>query len=142
MAQQVDVSLEELRTEAERPQARVRLVYALVGAGLTSAMAALVVGIVLGVISGDYWSAAKASRDGAAAGSDLLAQIGSVSAVSTWLEPFKFVGVALFFSGIVTALASIVPRIRLRAAALATVLPIATQRKTGSQVRAPSISGG
>ncbi len=132
MAQQVDFSLEELRTEAERPHARVRLVYALLGAGLTSAMAALVVGIALGVISGDYWSAAKASRDGAAAGSDLLAEIGSVSAVSAWLAPFLFVGVALFFSAIVTALASIVPRIGLRAAALATVLPIATQHKAGS----------
>ena len=132
MAQQVNVSLEELRTEAERPHARVSLVYALLGAGLTSAMAALVVGIVLAVISGDYWSTAKASRDGAAVGSDLLAQIGSVSAVSIWLEPFKFVGVALFFSAIVTALASIVPRIGLRAAALATVLPMATQRKAGS----------
>ena len=132
MAQQVDVSLEELRTEAERPQARVRLVYALLGAGLTIEMTALVVGIALGGISADYWSTAKLARDGAAVGSELLAQIGSVSAVSTWLEPFKFVGVALFFSGIVTALASIVPRVRLRAAALATVLPIATQRKSGS----------
>ena len=132
MAHQVDFSLEELRTEAERPHARVRLVYALLGAGLTSAMAALVVGIALGVISGDYWSAAKASRDGAAAGSELLAEIGSVSAVSAWLAPFLFVGVALFFSAIVTALASIVPRIGLRAAALATVLPIATQHKAGS----------
>lgn len=132
MAQELNVSLEELRAEAERPHAGVSLVYALVGAGLTSAMAALVVGIALGVISGDYWSAAKASRDGAAAGSDLLAQIGSVSAVSAWLAPFQFVGVALFFSAIVTALASIVPRIRLRAAALATVLPIATQHKAGS----------
>ena len=45
MAQQVDVSLEELRTEAERPHARVSIAYALVGAGLTSATAALVVGI-------------------------------------------------------------------------------------------------
>ena len=132
MAQQVNVSLEELRTEAQRPHARVRLVYALLGAGLTTAMTALVVGIVLGVVSGDYWSAAKASRDGAAAGSDLLAQVGSFSAVSAWLAPFQFVGVALFFASIVTALASIVPRIRLRAAALATVLPIAAQRKTGS----------
>ena len=132
MAQQVDFSLEELRSEAERPHARVRLVYALLGAGLTSAMAALVVGIALGVISGDYWSAAKASRDGAAAGSELLAEIGSVSAVSAWLAPFLFVGVALFFSAIITALASIVPRIGLRAAALATVLPIATQHKAGS----------
>ena len=132
MAHQVDFSLEELRTEAERPHARVRLVYALLGAGLTSAIAALVVGIALGVISGDYWSAAKASRDGAAAGSELLAEIGSVSAVSAWLAPFLFVGVALFFSAIVTALASIVPRIGLRAAALATVLPIATQHKAGS----------
>ena len=132
MAQQVDVSLEELRTEAERPHARVRLVYALVGAGLAIAMAALVVGIALGVVSGDYWSTAKPARDGAAAGSDLLAQIGSISAVSTWLAPLQFVGVAAFFAGIVTALASVVPRIGLRAAALATVLPIATQRKAGS----------
>ena len=132
MAQQLDVSLDELRTEGETPHERVRLVYALVGAGLMITMTALVVGIALGVISGDYWSAKKASRDGAAAGSNLLAQIGSLGAVSTWLEPFKFFGVALFFAGIVTALASIVPRIRLRAAALATVLPIATQRKAGS----------
>ena len=132
MAQQLNVHLDELRTEAERPHARVRLVYALVGTGLMIEMAALVTGIALGVIAGDYWSATKVARDGAAAGSDLLAQIGSLSAVSTWLEPFKFVGVALFFAGIVTALASIVPRIRLRAAALATVLPIATQRKSGS----------
>ena len=132
MAQQVDVSLEELRTEAERPHARVRLVYALLGAGLMIEMAALAVGIALGGLSGEYWGTAKLARDSAAAGSDLLAQIGSVSAVSMWLEPFKFVGVALFFAGIVTALASIVPRIRLRAAALATVLPIATQHKAGS----------
>lgn len=132
MAQQVEVSLEELRTEAERPHARVRLVYALLGAGLVIEMTALVVGIALGGISGDYWSTAKVARDGAAAGSEVLAQIGSVSAVSMWLEPFKFVGVATFFLGIVTALASIVPRISLRAAALATVLPIATHDKAGS----------
>ena len=132
MAQQLNVSLDELHTRAERPHARVRLVYALVGAGLVIVMTALVVSIALGVISGDYWGTAKASRDSAAAGSDLLAQIGSLNAVSTWLEPFRFAGVALFFAGIVTALASIVPRIGLRAAALATVLPIATQRKAGS----------
>ena len=82
MAQQVEVSLEELRTEAERPHARVRLVYALIGAGLMIEMTALVVGVALGVISADYWSATKLARDGAAAGSELLAQIGSVTAVS------------------------------------------------------------
>lgn len=132
MAQELNISLDELRTEADKPQARVRLVYALIGAGLMIEMAVLVIGVALGVVSGEYWSATKAARDSAAAGSGLLAQIGSVSAVSTWLEPFKFVGIALFFTGIVTALFSIVPRIRLRAAALATVLPIATQPKTGS----------
>ena len=124
MAQNVDVGLDELRAEADSPHRRVGLVYALIGTALMIEMAALVVGGVLGVISGEYWSATKAARDSAAAGTDLLAQIGRVSAVSIWLEPFRFVGVALFFTGIITALYSIVPRIRLRAAALATVLPL------------------
>ena len=78
-------------------------------------LAALVVGIVLGGISSDYWSAAKASRDGAAAGSDLLADTGLVHAVKAWLTPMEFLGMAFLFSAITLALATIVTALRFQA---------------------------
>jgi hypothetical protein len=46
--------------------------------------------------------------DAAATGSALLNQLASVHANETWLEAFKFVGVAFFFLAIVNGLASIV----------------------------------
>ncbi|MCH7608362.1 MAG: hypothetical protein IIC94_07340, partial [Chloroflexi bacterium] len=46
------------------------------------------------------------------AGSELLRQLGTVNAVATWLAPFKFVGMALLFSGIAVALLTIVRVLR------------------------------
>ena len=91
-------------------------------------MAVLGVGAWLGVSAAEYWGTAKATRDSAAAGTGLLAQGGSIAAVSTLLEPLKFVGLALFFARIGVVLSAIVPRIRLRAYAMATVLPLLRER--------------
>ena len=42
----------------------------------------------------------------AEAGSALLADLGTISAIKLWLEPLKFVGIAMLLSGIGLALAS------------------------------------
>jgi len=44
----------------------------------------------------------------AEAGSALLADLGTISAIKLWLEPLKFVGIAMLLSGIGLALATIV----------------------------------
>ncbi len=94
-------------------------------------MAVLGIGAFLGLSAGDFWGSTKAARDSAAAGSTLLVTGGRVAAVSAWLEPFKFVGLALFFAGIGVALSAIIPRIELRAQAMATVIPLLKQRTQG-----------
>ena len=122
----MQVTLDELKAEASQPQARLRLVYSLVLSAMMIEVAALAIGSVLGMSAGEYWSFTKIVRDGAAAGSGELSQIWTITAVSTWLEPFRFVGVALFFAGIAAALWAVVPRIQLRANALAMVIPAVT----------------
>ena len=122
------MSIEEIKDLESRPQRRVTLIYALIISGLMIEMAVLAVGSYLGVQAGEFWGTTKASRDSALAGSGLLAQGGRIAAVTTWLTPFSFVGIALFFAGIGVALSAIIPRIRLRAYAMATLIPQIKQR--------------
>lgn len=87
-------------------------------------MVALTVGIALGVSTGDYFSETKASRDAATAGSGLLSQIGTISAVKGWLVPLQFLGVATLFAGIAVSLATIIKNLQLRGEAFAASLPV------------------
>lgn len=125
------MSVEEIKQLATTTQKRIGLVYALILAGLMIEMVVLAVGAFLGLSAGDFWGSTKAVRDSATAGSTLLATGGRVAAVSAWLEPFKFVGLALLFSGIGLALSAIIPRIQLRAQTMATVIPQIKQRAQG-----------
>lgn len=52
----------------------------------------------------------------------LLADLGTINAVKLWLEPFKFVGMALLLMGIGLALATIVRVLRWQSARLWDVL--------------------
>ena len=125
------MNVEEIKGRARTSQKRIQLVYGLILAGLMVEMAALGIGAYLGISAGEYWGSTKAARDSAAAGSTLLAQGGTTAAVSTWLEPFKFAGLALFFTGIAVALSAIIPRIQLRAQAMAIVIPQLKERSQG-----------
>ena len=42
----------------------------------------------------------------------MLADLGTINAITLWLAPFKFVGMALLFTGIGLALATIVRVLR------------------------------
>lgn len=60
--------------------------------------------------------------DAAPAGSALLNGLASVHASETWLEAFKFVGVALFFLAIVNGLATIIFALKYQQAAIPQVV--------------------
>ena len=84
-------------------------------------MAALVIGIVLATRTYDYWNHSIASQLNPSTGA-LLADLGAINAVKLWLEPLKFVGMALLLTGIGLALATIVRVLRWQANRLWAIL--------------------
>ena len=77
--------------------------------GVMILLAAFIISIVLGFIAADYWNHSIATElNTAPAGSELLRQLGQLNAVNAWLTPFKFVGIAVLFTGIALALVTIV----------------------------------
>ena len=76
-------------------------------------MMVLVVNFILDIwvatIAADYWNHSIATElNPASAGSDILRDLGLMNALKAWLEPFKFIGMAVLFSGIALALVTIV----------------------------------
>ena len=62
-----------------------------------------------GTIAADYWNHSIATElNPAPAGSDILRDLGLMNALKAWLEPLKFVGMAILFSGIALALVTVV----------------------------------
>ena len=81
--------------------------------GMMVLMVGLVVGIVLATATYDYWNHSIVSQlNPAGEGSSLLRDLGTINAVKLWLEPFKFVGMALLLTGIGLALATVVRALR------------------------------
>ncbi len=118
------MTLHEISRRAQGQHSGVRLVVILLIAGVMIEMIALIVGIALGVSTGDYFSETKSTRDTAISGSGLLSQLGTISAVNAWLEPLKFLGFATLFGAIAVALAVIIKNVQLRAEAFAAALPV------------------
>ena len=79
--------------------------------GMMVLVASVVIAIVLSTLAYDYWNHSIATQLNPATG-ELLSDLGTINTVKLWLEPFKFVGVALLLSGIGLALATIVQVLR------------------------------
>ena len=76
-------------------------------------LAALIISIPTAILTYGYWNHSIATQlNPAAEGNALLADLGTINAIKLWLEPFKFVGMAVLFTGIGLALATIVQVLR------------------------------
>jgi hypothetical protein len=76
--------------------------------GLMILIIAFIISLWLAGVSASYWNhAIKTELDAARVGSPLLAQLATIQSVKAWLEPLKFVGIALLLTGISMALATI-----------------------------------
>ena len=82
--------------------------------GMMVLIASLVIGIVLATLTYGYWNHSIAAELNPSTGA-LLSDLGTINAVMLWLTPFKFVGMALLFTGIGLALATIVRVLRWQA---------------------------
>ena len=97
-----------------KPPMTARLFPMVMMMGTMVLSAALVVGIVLATRTYDYWNHSIADQLNPSTGA-LLADLGAINAVKLWLEPLKFVGMALLLMGIGLALATIVRALRWQA---------------------------
>ena len=111
--------ISEAKRDGIKPLLRIRAVYLLLALGLGIEVTALVIGLVLGGINADYFANTKGVRDAALAGSPVLTDLGQVRAVTAWLLPFQFLGIAVLFTAIGLALSAIIARIQFRGRVMA-----------------------
>ena len=126
------MSNEELRSQAQTGSSYIKIAGALWFMAFMIVMVAAVAWIVLALMTGDYFTNAKAARDAAEAGTGLLSQQGSIEAVKDWVLPFAFVGISTFIVGFGFAFANILQNVRLRANTMAAALPALKQRKAAT----------
>ena len=96
-------------------------------------MTVLVAGIAWLVISvvwtNDYYAFSKGARDGAEAGSVLLANLASIQTTKAWVMRLEVLGLSTFLLGLGFAFANILQKVRVRGNTMAAVLPESKARK-------------
>jgi hypothetical protein len=76
--------------------------------GMVVILVGFIVALVTAGNAADLYSNPIVTIDAAATGSTLLDELASVRSAETWLEAFKFVGVAFLFLGIINGLSTII----------------------------------
>ncbi|MCH8206890.1 MAG: hypothetical protein IH956_07790 [Chloroflexi bacterium] len=104
-----------------KPPVTARLFPMVMMMGMMILMAALVIGIVLATLTYSYWNHSIAAELNPSTGG-LLSDLGTINAMKLWLEPFKFVGLALLLTSIGLALATIVHVLRAQSSRLWDIL--------------------
>ena len=89
--------------------------------GMMVLIASLVISIPIAVLAYDYWNHSITDQLNPST-TGLLSDLGTINAVTLWLEPFKFVGIALLLTSIGLGLATIVRALRWQAERLWDVL--------------------
>ena len=82
--------------------------------GMMVLMVTVVIGVIVATLSYDYWNHSIATQLNPST-SGLLSDLGTINSVKLWLEPLKFVGLAMLLSSIGLALATIVGALRWQA---------------------------
>jgi len=77
----------------------------------------------------DYYAFSKGARDGAEAGSALLANLASIQTTKAWLMPLEVLGLPTFLLGFGFVFANILQNVRLRRNTMVAVLPEMKTRK-------------
>ena len=93
---------------------------------LVAAIAWLVISVVW---TNDYYPFSKGARDGAEAGSVLLANFASIQSTKAWVMPLEVLGLSTFLLGFGLAFANILQNVRFRGDTMAAVLPELKARK-------------
>lgn len=86
--------------------------------------------LVISVVrTNDYYAFSKGARDGAEAGSVLLANFASIQSTKAWVMPLEVLRLSTFLMGFGFAFANILQNVRLRGNTMAVFLPALNARK-------------
>ena len=122
----------QLRAKAKRASPHIKIAAGLWMLAMMAIVAITVTWVVLAVTASDYYGNSKAVRDAAAAGSAVLADLGTIQAVKAWVQPLQVLALATFLLGFGFAFANILQNVRLRGNTMAANLPLLKERKTGA----------
>ena len=105
------------------PPVTARLFPLFTVAGLLVLFVALVLAVVQGLIASGYWDHSIATELAPAApGDSLLSTRGTLESMDLWLQPVKFVGLGLLFTGVGLAAASVIWVMRFQSRRLLDIL--------------------
>ena len=108
----------------------------LMAAGFAIVTAALVIGIVLAGVASDVFDNTKTLRDAAPVGSSLLADQGDLTTFPLWVQPFKFVGIALLVGGIFTVFWGLLRSLQeARGAAMVESIPVLLKASSSPETK-------
>ena len=93
---------------------------------LVAAIAWLLISVVW---TNDYYAFSKGARDGAEAGSVLLANLASIQTTKAWMMLIEVLGLSTYLLGFGFAFATILHNVRLGGNTMAAVLPELKARK-------------
>lgn len=114
------------------PPIQTRIYPILIAAGFLIVLAAFVIGITLASTASDVFESSKAVRDAAAAGSPLLADQSDLASFPLWVQPFKFLGIALLITGVFTVFWGLLRSLRdARGAAMVESIPVLLAQRSG-----------
>ncbi len=119
------MSIEHRTDLIPSPPIQTKVYPLLIASGFAIVTAALIIGIVLAGVASDVFDNTKTMRDAAPVGSSLLADQGDLATVPLWVQPFKFLGVALLIGGIFTVFWGLLRSLReARGAAMVESIPV------------------
>ena len=124
---------QELKKQAQTSAPQIKIAGGLWVMAMMIVLVATITWLVISVAwTNDYYAFSKGARDGAEAGSALLANLASIQTTKAWVMPLEVLGLSTFLLGFGFAFANILQNVRLRGNTMAAVLPEMKARKNTS----------
>ncbi len=124
---------QELKTQAQTSAPQIKIAGGLWVMAMMIVLVATITWLVISVAwTNDYYAFSKGARDGAEAGSALLANLANIQTTKAWVMPLEVLGLSTFLLGFGFAFANILQNVRLRGNTMAAVLPEMKARKNTS----------
>jgi len=124
---------QELNKQAQTSAPQIKIAGGLWVMAMMIVLVATITWLVISVAwTNDYYAFSKGARDGAEAGSALLANLASIQSTKAWVMPLEVLGMSTFLLGFGFAFANILQNVRLRGNTMSAVLPEMKARKNNA----------
>ena len=121
---------QELKAQSQTSSPHIKIAGGLWFMAMMTVLVAAIAWLVISVVwTNDYYPFGKGARDGAEAGSVLLANLASIQTTKAWVMPLEVLGLSTFLLGFGFAFANILQNVRLRGNTMADVRPESKARK-------------